>query len=111
MTERGGGAWDESFDWIVLGGGVGGLTAALVGALEGHRTLLIERGRRLGGTSARSSGTVWIPDNPYMRRSGITTDRALAHRYLSTLMAGRGDLALLDALLDGGPAMVQYLEE
>jgi succinate dehydrogenase/fumarate reductase flavoprotein subunit len=94
-----------------LGGGVAGLTAALVGALEGLSTLLIERGSRLGGTSARSSGTVWIPDNPYMRRMGVVNDRAAAHRYLMALTGGKGDPQLVEALLDAGPRMVAYLEE
>lgn len=106
-----GAPWDATFDWVVLGGGVAGLTAALVGALEGMSTLLIERGTRLGGTSARSSGTVWIPDNPYLRRMGVTDDRAAAHRYLTALMDGKGDPRLLEALLDAGPRMVAYLEE
>ena len=101
--------WDEEFDWVVLGGGVGGLTAALVGALEGRRTLLIERGSRLGGTSARSSGTVWIPDNPYQREQGVD-DRAPARQYLDALVGERAPAALRERLLSAGPEMVRYLD-
>ncbi|HUJ74612.1 MAG TPA: FAD-dependent oxidoreductase, partial [bacterium] len=102
--------WDEQFDWVVLGAGVGGLTAALVGTLEGQRTLLIERSGQVGGTSARSSGTVWIPDNPYQRRLGIN-DRAAARSYLDALVGGRGLPQMREALLTAGPEMVQYLED
>jgi glycine/D-amino acid oxidase-like deaminating enzyme len=113
MSERSNpsaGPWDEQFDWVVIGAGVGGLTAALVGALEGQRTLLIERGGQVGGTSARSSGTVWIPDNPYQRRLGID-DAAAARQYLDTLVGDRGLPQMREALLTGGPEMVQYLED
>ena len=66
------GKWDEDYDFVVLGAGAGGMTAALVSSIEGMRTLLIEKSDRIGGTTARSSGTVWIADNPEQRRLGIT---------------------------------------
>ena len=51
-------ATEAAYDLIVLGAGVGGMTAALVAAIEGLRVLLIEKSGQVGGTSARSSGTV-----------------------------------------------------
>jgi len=107
-TDRGQG---EAFDLIVLGGGVGGLTAALVGQLSGLRTLLVEKSARVGGTSARSSGTVWIPDNTYQRREGITGDAETARQYLSALMEGRGSAEMREAFIQGGPEMLAFLEE
>ncbi|MGH9435829.1 MAG: FAD-binding protein, partial [Terriglobia bacterium] len=49
--------WDEEYDLVVLGAGAGGMTAALVGALEGLRTLLVEKTDQIGGTTAFSSGS------------------------------------------------------
>ncbi|HKI97835.1 MAG TPA: FAD-dependent oxidoreductase [bacterium] len=98
------------FDLVVLGAGVGGLTAALVAAIEGRRVLVIEKSRFVGGTSARSSGTVWIPDNPYMRRQGMTDDAAAARQYLDALAGERIIPELRDAFLAAGPEMVEYLE-
>jgi len=46
---------------LVIGSGAAGLTAALVAATEGARTLLCEKTDLIGGTSARSGGTLWIP--------------------------------------------------
>ena len=69
---------DDEYDLVVLGAGAGGMTAALVAAIEGLRTLVIERTRWIGGTTARSSGTVWIPDNPHQRRLGILDDAQAA---------------------------------
>jgi succinate dehydrogenase/fumarate reductase flavoprotein subunit len=102
--------WNAEYDLVVLGAGAGGMTAALVGALEGLRTLLVERTAQVGGTTARSSGTVWIPDNPHLRRLGVTGDRDAASRYLAALAGARDEPALRAAFLDAGPAMIEYLE-
>ena len=53
----------EAFDVVVLGSGAGGLTTALVAALDGLRPLVLESSDRFGGSTALSSGTVWIPGN------------------------------------------------
>ena len=45
--------WDEEYDLVVLGAGAGGMTAALVSAIAGMRTLVIERSDQVGGTTAR----------------------------------------------------------
>jgi succinate dehydrogenase/fumarate reductase flavoprotein subunit len=37
------------------------MTAALVGAIEGLDVLLCEKTDQVGGTSATSAGTIWIP--------------------------------------------------
>ncbi len=93
----------ETFDLIVVGAGVGGMTAALVATLLGQRTLLIEKSDQVGGTSARSSGTVWIPNNTYQRHTGITNDAEIALRYLDALVEGRADRALREAYVAAGP--------
>lgn len=103
-------AADETFDLVVVGGGVGGLTAALVGTLSGLSTLLLEKGETVGGTSARSSGTVWIADNPYQRAEGITDDAEVALRYLEALAEGRGERSMREAYVRRGTEMLEYLE-
>ncbi len=94
---------------VVLGAGVGGLTAALVAAIEGRRVLVVEKSECLGGTSARSSGTVWIPDNPAMQRQGMRDDAA-ARQYLDALVGDRADRALREAYIAEGPQMLRFLE-
>ncbi len=104
-------AWDEDYELVVLGAGAGGMTAALVSSIEGMRTLLIEKSDQIGGTTARSSGTVWIPNNPEQRRLGITGDAALARTYLDGLVGDRADPSLREAFLAAGPRMLEYLEQ
>jgi succinate dehydrogenase/fumarate reductase flavoprotein subunit len=86
------------------------MTAALVAALEGHRALLVEKTGRVGGTSARSSGTVWIPDNLHMRRHGIVDDAQRATRYLDALVGERAPRDLREAFVASGAEMVEYLD-
>ena len=100
----------ESFDLIVVGAGVGGLTAALVGELTGQRTLVLEKSATVGGTSARSSGTVWIPDNPYQRRAGIDGDAKVALAYLDALVGERAPRIMREAFIAAGPEMLEFLE-
>ena len=89
----------RAYDLIVVGAGIAGLTAALVGVLEGARVLVLERTQEVGGTSARSSGTVWVP-----------TDTAAARVYLDALVGSKADRALREAFLEAGPALLALLE-
>ncbi len=103
--------WDEEYDLVVLGAGVAGMTAALVAAIEGLRTLMLEKSDQVGGTSAFSSGTVWIPDNPEQRRRGITGDAEAVLTYLDALVGGRADRALREAFVAAGPEMLECLAQ
>jgi succinate dehydrogenase/fumarate reductase flavoprotein subunit len=103
--------WDEVYDVVVLGAGAAGLTAAIVSAIEDKRTLLIEKSDQIGGTSALSSGSAWIPNNAYQRRSGITGDANSALAYLDALVGDRSDRKLREVFIAAGPDMLQYLEQ
>ncbi|MGD8521592.1 MAG: FAD-dependent oxidoreductase [Desulfobacterales bacterium] len=103
--------WGEEYDVIVLGAGVAGLTAAIVSAIEGKRTLMIEKSNQIGGTSALSSGSAWIPNNAYQRRSGITDDAKAALAYLDALVGDRSDRKLREVFIAAGPDMLEYLEQ
>lgn len=99
----------ETCDLIVLGAGAGGMTAALVGALEGLRVVLVERTGWIGGTTALSSGTVWIPNNPQQRALGAPDDATHALTYLDALVGDHADRSLREAFVAQGPHMIEYL--
>ena len=102
--------WDETYDLVVLGSGVAGLTAANVSVIEGKRTLLIEKSDRIGGTSALSSGSAWIPNNSYQRRNGNTGDAKAALDYLNALVGDGADTKLREIFISAGPEMLEYFE-
>ena len=69
----------ERYDLIVVGGGSGGIGAALAGARLGLSVLLVEKGDRLGGTAVRGGVHCWemgaggtgIPFDMYRRLKRI----------------------------------------
>lgn len=98
------------YDLVVLGSGAAGLTAAFAARLAGLRCLVLEHAETVGGTSARSSGTVWVPASHHLEARGVHGDRAAAEAYLASLVGDRGEEAMWRAFLDAAPRMLRDLE-
>lgn len=104
-----GGGWDHEFDLVIVGSGGGGMTAALAAHDAGLSPLVIEKGKRFGGSTAVSGGGIWIPNNPTLRAHGHNDSRESVRRYLDLLTEGRVPAARLDAFIDHGPAAMELL--
>ncbi|MEO9140208.1 MAG: FAD-binding protein [Jatrophihabitans sp.] len=102
--------WDETVDFLVAGSGAGGLSAALTAADAGLSTLVVEKGKRFGGTTALSGGNIWIPNNPTLRRAGITDEPEQVVRYLEKVTEGRVSPDRLAALTHAGPRLMALLD-
>ncbi len=104
----------DSYDVIVLGGGAGGMAAAVVAANEGLQTLLLEKTEYVGGTTAISGGMVWVPNNAKMAGAGLPDSREAAERYLAaTAGAENGDTdsaKLRQVFLDEAPTAIDYFD-
>lgn len=98
-------------DVVVLGSGAAGLVAALSAAVCGARVRLFEKAALIGGTTALSGGTIWVPGNQPARQAGITDSREDGLAYLSSLSNGMILPELAEALIDGGPELVGFLEQ
>jgi 3-oxosteroid 1-dehydrogenase len=83
--------FDETFDFVVVGSGGGSMCAALVLRAAGHNVLILEKTDLIGGTTARSGGVMWLPDNPFMHRDGVADNFEQAATYLDTLMGDQRD--------------------
>ncbi|MFT4048067.1 MAG: FAD-binding protein [Solimonas sp.] len=83
--------FDETVDFVVVGSGGGSMCAGLVMRDAGHSVLILEKTDLVGGTTARSGGVMWIPNNPIMRRAGVADSDDAALRYLAALGAGKAD--------------------
>jgi 3-oxosteroid 1-dehydrogenase len=100
---------DPEFDFVVVGSGAAGMTAALTAALRGVRVVVLEKTEYFGGSTARSGGGVWIPGNTVLRRHGVTDTAEQASRYLG-YVAGEGTPeGLRAAFLEHGPAMLDLV--
>lgn len=95
-------------DVVVFGAGAGGMTAALVCALQGLDVLLCEKSSQVGGTTATSAGTIWVPGTRQAREAGMSDTVADARRYLDAII-GRPDQRR-DIYLDTAADVVGYLE-
>ena len=105
MTE-----WDEQTGLLVFGAGAGGMTAALVGKLEGLDVLLCEKTEAAGGITASSAGSAWIPGTSQSRRAGVPDTVERGRAYLDSVIGTRGGDAPREAFLRTGPTVIDDLE-
>jgi 3-oxosteroid 1-dehydrogenase len=97
-------------DIVVIGSGVAGLTASLVAASEGLKVVLCEKSSLIGGTTARSAGTLWAPGSPPIVRNGRDEPRERVDAYLKHELRGHYRPDMVKAFLDAIPKAVAYLE-
>jgi succinate dehydrogenase/fumarate reductase flavoprotein subunit len=103
--------WDLEADLLVIGAGAAGMTAALVGACEGLRTVLCEKSDLVGGTTATSAGTVWIPGSNLSRAAGVSDTIESAKTYLAAILGEDANDDRLATYLATGPSVLDYLAE
>src|SRR5262249_61149352 len=94
-------------DALVVGAGAAGMTAALVSSLEGLDVLLCEKSDCVGGTTATSAGTIWVPGTRQSRKAGFTDNVTDAKRYLEAVIGAAPDKRR-DAYLETGPQVGEY---
>jgi 3-oxosteroid 1-dehydrogenase len=103
--------WDQEFDWIVVGSGGGGMTSALTASHHGLSSLIIEKSAYVGGSTARSGGCLWIPNNYLSLAGGLPDSEELARTYMAQTVGDRTPLALQHAYLKYGPEMIAFLRD
>ena len=102
---------DQSFDVVVIGAGGAGLSAALFAAIDGAKVLLVEGTGFVGGTTAWSAGTTWVPGTHHAAKVNPGDSLADAARYLDNATGERTPASLRQAFLDNGPKVVQHVEQ
>ncbi|MGE3622139.1 MAG: FAD-dependent oxidoreductase, partial [Acidimicrobiia bacterium] len=116
--------WDEVADIVVVGAGAAGGTAAATAVAEGASVIVVEKGPFPGGTTGKSGGQMWVPNNPLLRARGLVDDRADALRYMArtaypvlynpdheTLGLPADRYKVLEAFYDHGSEAVELLLE
>lgn len=98
---------DREVDLIVLGSGAAGMTAALTAARLGLEVELLEKADVVGGTTAVSAGSVWVPNT---RHAPPDDSVERARTYLQATVGDRLRPELCEAFLARGPEMVAFLE-
>ena len=100
---------DPEFDVVVVGSGAAGMTAALAAAHHGLKTVVVEKAVKFGGSTARSGGGVWIPNNEVLEAAGIDDTPERARTYLEAIVGDVVPAELRNAFLDTGPEVVSFV--
>jgi len=101
----------DSVDLVVIGSGAAGFSAALNAAIDGARVLLVERTAHVGGTSALSASTAWVPGT----RRGLevnpddTPERVAT--FLNHAVGDRSDPKMRQTFIEQGPQAIAQLED
>jgi 3-oxosteroid 1-dehydrogenase len=102
---------DETFDVIVVGAGGAGMSAAITAAAHGLETVIVEKSAYWGGSTSRSGGGVWIPDNEVLRRDGVKDDPEAARTYVRAIVGDVVAPERIDAYIDRGPEALDFLAD
>src|SRR5690349_12474506 len=99
----------QEYDVVVDGSGAAGMVAARTAAHQGLSTVLVEKASHYGGSTARSGGGVWIPNNEILKRAGVKDTADAARTYLHEIVGDVVPAEKLDTYLDRGPEMLSFV--
>ena len=74
--------WHRETDVVIVGSGAAGFSAALFAAESGVDVIMLEKGPVPGGTTARSGGVHFIPNNHVTRADGAPESREQFLRFI-----------------------------
>jgi 3-oxosteroid 1-dehydrogenase len=116
-------SWEREVDMIIVGSGAAAFSAAVSAIHLGNSVLMLEKAQRPGGTTAKSGGGFWVPNNHHMRRDGFTDPRPDALKYMARcsfptrynpdlpmLGLAEEDYQLLEAYYDSASVVTEELE-
>ena len=107
-------AFDEEFDFVVVGSGGGSMCAALVMRSAGKTAVVLEKTDLIGGSTARSGGVLWVPNNRFMAQEGIEDNYDKASAYMEATAGTSQDapgtsLDRRQTYLAQAPRMIDFL--
>jgi 3-oxosteroid 1-dehydrogenase len=109
-------------DVLVVGSGAAAFSAAITAKKHGADVIMLEKASLIGGTTLRSGGGYWIPNNKFQREKGIVDVKEDALRYMARysyphlynpeaprLGLPENEFALIDTYYDRASEMVEFL--
>lgn len=116
--------WDHEADVVCVGSGAAACAAAVTAASAGAKVILVEKMPLPGGTTGKSGGVTWIPNNPFLRARGIKDEKLDCLRFLAryaypreynanspTLGLPENAYRLLEAFYDNGSAAIEHFDK
>lgn len=105
--------WDHEVDFVIVGSGGGGMTAALAAAEAGMSAVVLEKRDLIGGSTAMSGGVVWVPANALLEADGISDSEGDALRHFEAVVGDVGPCSSVErrrAFIASGREMVKFLQ-
>ncbi|WP_212525689.1 FAD-dependent oxidoreductase [Actibacterium sp. MT2.3-13A] len=96
-------------DFLVIGAGACGLSAAIAAADAGLSTAIVEKTERPGGNSALSTGSVPAAGTRFQKEAGIDDDAATYYRDLMRIAGETDDPALVRRMTEVSAETVEWL--
>ncbi len=103
--------YDKTTDFLVIGTGAAGVSAALYASSAGHSVMLCEKASKIGGTTALSNAMIWIPCSDHAIAAGIDDSIEKARTYLRGELGDYYDEKKIEAYLEYGPTAVSQIEK
>lgn len=116
--------WDHETDVVVVGSGAAAGAAAVAAHIGGASVIQVEKSSAYGGTTAKSGGTYWVPNNPSLREHGLEDPKEDAIRYMARLAfpvqyreddelfgLRQDQYDLFDAFYENGPRVLTTLAD
>jgi 3-oxosteroid 1-dehydrogenase len=98
-----------TYDVVVVGSGGGALIGAYFAQKAGLKTVVLERTNLVGGTSAYSGGSCWLPGTEVQQRAGLSDSTEGARSYLEALLPTPLSTNV-EVFLNESPKLVAELE-
>jgi len=70
-------------DVLVVGSGAAAFSAAITAKAHGASVIILEKAASAGGTTIRSGGGYWVPNNRFQRKAGVEDNKEDALRYMA----------------------------
>ena len=106
--------FDETFDFVSVGSGGGSMCSALLMRSLGKSVVVLEKAALIGGTTSRSGGVMWIPNNRFMQEEGVEDSYEKSMLYMEATAGQSLDApgttpAKRSAYVTEGPKMIDFL--
>ena len=115
--------WNYEADIIIVGSGAVAYSTAITAKSHGADIIMVEKATLYGGTTLRSGGGFWIPNNRFQKEKGIEDRKEDAIRYMARysfpqlynpddhyLGLPENEYNLISTYYDTAWQMVEYME-
>lgn len=100
---------DLEIDWLVAGAGAAGMTGAVVAHQLGGSVLVVEKEPVYGGTTAKSGGVAWIPNNHRQSEVQVSDSLDESYAYLKGLIGDTVSDARIMAYAQRASEMLAFM--